>query len=93
MNSNLPVPPKETIADPNPVLAGHSYDGAMITVAGVVDTVIGLGYDSGYAIEEGESLGQLRVAVRAFVEGAHRVATAGRVSRPPRWRRRRHRRS
>ncbi|MFE3955704.1 hypothetical protein ACFXPS_16135 [Nocardia sp. NPDC059091] len=32
----------------------------VITVAGVVDTVIGLVYDSGYAIEEGESVGQLQ---------------------------------
>ncbi|MGW5110287.1 hypothetical protein [Nocardia sp. NPDC004123] len=59
MNSNLPVPPKETIADPTPVLAGYSYAGAMITVERVADTVIGLVYDSGYAIEEAEILGQL----------------------------------
>ncbi|MGW4121765.1 alpha/beta fold hydrolase [Nocardia sp. NPDC004711] len=42
-----------------PVLvAGHSYGGAVITVAGVA--VAGFAYVSGYALEEGESLGQLQ---------------------------------
>jgi pimeloyl-ACP methyl ester carboxylesterase len=42
------------------LLAGHSYGGAVITVAGVADNVIGLVYVAGYALEEGESLGQLQ---------------------------------
>ncbi|GII57294.1 alpha/beta hydrolase [Planotetraspora thailandica] len=42
------------------ILAGHSYGGAVITVAGVADNVVGLVYVSGYALEEGESLGQLQ---------------------------------
>ncbi|WP_040865267.1 alpha/beta fold hydrolase [Nocardia exalbida] len=42
------------------LLAGHSYGGAVITVAGVADNVVGLIYVSGYALEEGESLGQLQ---------------------------------
>ncbi|MFE7745694.1 alpha/beta fold hydrolase [Nocardia sp. NPDC057455] len=42
------------------LLAGHSYGGAVITVAGVADNVVGLVYVSGYALAEGESLGQLQ---------------------------------
>ncbi|MFB2555947.1 alpha/beta fold hydrolase [Herbiconiux liangxiaofengii] len=42
------------------ILAGHSYGGAVITVAGVASNVIGLVYVSGYALDEGESLGQLQ---------------------------------
>ncbi|WP_063051382.1 alpha/beta fold hydrolase [Nocardia arthritidis] len=42
------------------LLVGHSYGGAVITVAGVADNVVGLVYVSGYALEEGESLGQLQ---------------------------------
>ncbi len=42
------------------LLAGHSYGGAVITVAGVTENVVGLVYVSGYALEEGESLGQLQ---------------------------------
>ncbi|MEV7767126.1 alpha/beta hydrolase [Microbacterium sp. NPDC086615] len=42
------------------LLAGHSYGGAVITVAGVAENVVGLVYVSGYALEEGESLGQLQ---------------------------------
>jgi pimeloyl-ACP methyl ester carboxylesterase len=42
------------------ILAGHSYGGAVITVAGVAENVIGLVYVSGYALDEGESLGQLQ---------------------------------
>ncbi|WP_250034053.1 alpha/beta fold hydrolase [Paractinoplanes maris] len=42
------------------VLAGHSYGGAVITVAGVADNVAALVYVSGYALEEGESLAQLQ---------------------------------
>ncbi|ROO90567.1 pimeloyl-ACP methyl ester carboxylesterase [Actinocorallia herbida] len=42
------------------LLVGHSYGGAVITVAGVAENVVGLVYVSGYALEEGESLGQLQ---------------------------------
>ncbi|WP_067704900.1 alpha/beta fold hydrolase [Nocardia jejuensis] len=42
------------------LLAGHSYGGAVITVAGVADNVVGLVYVSGYVLEEGESLGELQ---------------------------------
>ncbi|MFI7004532.1 alpha/beta fold hydrolase [Nocardia sp. NPDC050175] len=42
------------------LLAGHSYGGAVITVAGVADNVVGLVYVSGYVLEVGESLGQLQ---------------------------------
>jgi pimeloyl-ACP methyl ester carboxylesterase len=42
------------------LLAGHSYGGAVITVAGVAENVVGLVYVSGYALDEGESLGQLQ---------------------------------
>nr|WP_256980200.1 alpha/beta hydrolase [Rhodococcus sp. 15-1154-1] len=42
------------------LLAGHSYGGAVITVAGAADNVVGLVYVSGYALEEGESLGELQ---------------------------------
>ncbi|MFE9787046.1 alpha/beta fold hydrolase [Nocardia salmonicida] len=42
------------------LLVGHSYGGAVITVAGVADNVVGLVYVSGYALDEGESLGQLQ---------------------------------
>ncbi|PPF39228.1 alpha/beta hydrolase [Rathayibacter sp. AY1D2] len=44
------------------LLAGHSYGGAVITVAGVAENVVGLVYLAAYAIEEGESLGQLQGA-------------------------------
>ncbi|GAA3719264.1 alpha/beta hydrolase [Microlunatus aurantiacus] len=42
------------------LLAGHSYGGAVITVAGAADNVIGLVYVSGYVLDEGESLGALQ---------------------------------
>ncbi|MDT3330774.1 alpha/beta hydrolase [Microbacterium sp. KSW-18] len=42
------------------LLVGHSYGGAVITVAGVAENVVGLVYFSGYALDEGESLGQLQ---------------------------------
>ncbi|MFE9361104.1 alpha/beta fold hydrolase [Streptomyces olivaceoviridis] len=42
------------------VLVGHSYGGAVITVAGVEENVKALVYLSGYALEEGESLGELQ---------------------------------
>ena len=46
---------------PGPVLlVGHSYGGAVITVAGAEDNVVGLVYLAGYALDEGESLAQLQ---------------------------------
>ncbi|GAA2554533.1 alpha/beta hydrolase [Winogradskya consettensis] len=42
------------------LLVGHSYGGAVITVAGVEDNVAGLVYLAGYALDEGESLGQIQ---------------------------------
>jgi len=42
------------------ILAGHSYGGAIITVAGAAENVVGLVYVAGYALDEGESLGQLQ---------------------------------
>ena len=42
------------------LLVGHSYGGAIITVAGVEANVVGLVYLAGYALEEGESLGELQ---------------------------------
>ncbi|MGW3074335.1 MULTISPECIES: alpha/beta fold hydrolase [unclassified Kitasatospora] len=46
---------------PGPVvLVGHSYGGAVITVAGAEENVKGLVYLAGYALEEGESLGRLQ---------------------------------
>ncbi|MEW2288072.1 alpha/beta hydrolase [Streptomyces sp. NPDC047841] len=46
---------------PGPVvLVGHSYGGAVITVAGTEDNVSALVYLAAYALEEGESLGELQ---------------------------------
>lgn len=42
------------------VLVGHSYGGALITVAGVTENVVGLVYVAAYVLEEGESLGELQ---------------------------------
>jgi pimeloyl-ACP methyl ester carboxylesterase len=42
------------------VLAGHSYGGAVITVAGAAENVVGLVYVAAYVLEVGESLGQLQ---------------------------------
>jgi len=42
------------------VLAGHSYGGAVITVAGMAENVVGLVYVAAYALDEGESLGELQ---------------------------------
>ncbi|MES9810571.1 alpha/beta hydrolase [Streptomyces sp. CS081A] len=40
------------------ILVGHSYGGAVITLAGVEDNVRALVYLAGHALEEGESLGK-----------------------------------
>lgn len=42
------------------ILVGHSYGGAVITLAGTEDNVRALVYLVGYALEEGESLGELQ---------------------------------
>ncbi|MFF5077490.1 alpha/beta fold hydrolase [Actinoplanes sp. NPDC000266] len=42
------------------VLVGHSYGGAVITVAGAEENVQALVYLAGYALEEGESLAELQ---------------------------------
>lgn len=42
------------------VLVGHSYGGAVITVAGDAPTVVALVYLAGYALEVGESLAELQ---------------------------------
>ncbi|MEE1831124.1 alpha/beta fold hydrolase [Streptomyces sp. SP17KL33] len=42
------------------VLVGHSYGGAIITVAGAADNVVGLVYVAAYVPEQGESLGELQ---------------------------------
>ncbi|MGW1163151.1 alpha/beta fold hydrolase [Streptomyces sp. NPDC002513] len=41
------------------VLVGHSYGGAVITVAGTAENVVGLVYVAAYVLEEGESLSEL----------------------------------
>ena len=42
------------------LLVGHSYGGAVITVAGAEKNVVGLVYLAGYALDEGETLGELQ---------------------------------
>ena len=42
------------------VLVGHSYGGAVITAAGNHDNVAALVYVAGYALDEGETLGELQ---------------------------------
>ncbi|MFF4256822.1 alpha/beta fold hydrolase [Streptomyces sp. NPDC001663] len=42
------------------VLVGHSYGGAVISVAGTAENVVGLVYIAAYVPEQGESLGELQ---------------------------------
>jgi len=42
------------------VLVGHSYGGAVITTAGNHEKVVALVYVAGYALDEGETLGELQ---------------------------------
>jgi pimeloyl-ACP methyl ester carboxylesterase len=42
------------------LLVGHAYGGALITVAGVAENVVGLVYVAAYVLHEGESLGELQ---------------------------------
>ncbi|MBT0774092.1 alpha/beta hydrolase [Kineosporia sp. J2-2] len=57
------------------VLAGHSYGGAVITVAGLAANVSALVYVAGYVLEEGESLGQLQGGFPESDLAAHLVQT------------------
>lgn len=57
------------------VLAGHGYGGAVSTVAGVADNVVGLVYVCGHALEVGESLRQLICAFAGSLSGADLVRT------------------
>jgi pimeloyl-ACP methyl ester carboxylesterase len=47
------------------LLVGHSWGGAVITVAGVTENVVGLVYVAGFAPEEGETLGGLQAGFPA----------------------------
>jgi pimeloyl-ACP methyl ester carboxylesterase len=64
------------------LLVGHAYGGAVITVAGVEPNVVGLVYLSGYALEEGETIGDLEARFpapelsRAFVYSRYPVSPA-----------------
>ncbi|MEU1790057.1 alpha/beta hydrolase [Streptomyces sparsogenes] len=53
------------------VLVGHSYGGAVITVAGTAENVVGLVYVAAYVLEEGESLGELQGRFPAAPLAAH----------------------
>jgi pimeloyl-ACP methyl ester carboxylesterase len=64
----------ESIAGPV-LLVGHSYGGAVITVAGAAENVVGLVYVSGYALDEGESLGQLQGGFPDSLLASHLVYT------------------
>ncbi|WJL96639.1 alpha/beta hydrolase [Microbacterium sp. ET2] len=57
------------------LLVGHSYGGAVITVAGAAENVVGLVYLSGYALDEGESLGELQGGFPDSDLAAHLVYT------------------
>jgi pimeloyl-ACP methyl ester carboxylesterase len=57
------------------LLAGHSYAGSVITVAGVAENVVGLVYVNAYANEENESITQLQSGFRASELGPKLVAT------------------
>ncbi|MEU9858469.1 alpha/beta hydrolase [Streptomyces sp. NPDC047974] len=53
------------------VLVGHAYAGALITVAGAAENVVGLVYVAAYVPHEGESLGRLRGSCPAPPLGDH----------------------
>jgi pimeloyl-ACP methyl ester carboxylesterase len=42
------------------VLAGHSYGGAVVTVAGAAENVVGLVFVAAYVLDEGEDIGHLQ---------------------------------
>jgi pimeloyl-ACP methyl ester carboxylesterase len=51
------------------LLVGHSYGGAVITVAGDAEQVVGLVYVAGFAPDAGENLGDLQARVHRFSYG------------------------
>jgi pimeloyl-ACP methyl ester carboxylesterase len=53
------------------LLVGHSYGGAVITVAGVAEKVVGLVYVAGFVPDEGESLGTLQADFPAPPAATH----------------------
>lgn len=53
------------------LLVGHSYGGALITVAGIAENVVGLVYVAGFAPDEGEALGPLQAGFTASPAAAH----------------------
>jgi pimeloyl-ACP methyl ester carboxylesterase len=53
------------------LLVGHSYGGAVITVAGVAENVVGLVYVAGFVPDEGESLGTLQAGFPAPAAATH----------------------
>jgi pimeloyl-ACP methyl ester carboxylesterase len=53
------------------LLVGHSWGGALITVAGVAENVVGLVYVAGFAPDEGEALGPLQAGFPAPPAATH----------------------
>jgi pimeloyl-ACP methyl ester carboxylesterase len=53
------------------LLVGHSWGGAVITVAGVAENVVGLVYVAGFAPDEGETLGGLQAGFPAPPAATH----------------------
>jgi pimeloyl-ACP methyl ester carboxylesterase len=53
------------------LLVGHSWGGALITVAGVAENVVGLVYVAGFAPDEGEALGSLQAGFPAPPAAGH----------------------
>ncbi|MDX6653913.1 MAG: hypothetical protein QOH18_614 [Solirubrobacterales bacterium] len=53
------------------LLVGHSYGGAVITVAGVAENVVGLVYVAGFVPDEGENLTRLQADFPAAPAAAH----------------------
>src|SRR6478672_11185072 len=51
------------------VLAGHSYSGCVITVAGASDKVAGLVYVAGFVPDEGESITDLQTRFPSLIMG------------------------
>ena len=53
------------------LLVGHSWGGAVITVAGVAENMVGLVYVAGFAPDEGETLGGLQAGFPAPPAATH----------------------
>ena len=53
------------------LLVGHSWGGALITVAGVAENVVGLVYVAGFAPDAGEALGPLQAGFPAPPAATH----------------------